>query len=204
MAKRHLCMQRWPWHLTFAFTPYCVDLWGFQHEFRKCRLAAPEPTHFLPSSLKFNGWEACKYTAKDMIWYLLSLPVKSLSFAIFTRGSRNIRPFLPGGLQLLCFCQDSSRDLKFVHKGDSYGRDSKKNTSIKKIMQTRALLEKLVKNTGCTSYSLHGLGDGAAWLGWQDDTILILWEKFQGGRLRRIDLCSATCSQGCNPLHLPV
>lgn len=31
--------------------------------------------------------------AKTRFWYLLSLPVKSsLSFAIFTRGSRNIRP----------------------------------------------------------------------------------------------------------------
>lgn len=91
-AKRHLCMQHWPWHLTSVFAPYCVDLGGIQHEFRKCRLAAPEPRLFLPSSLKRNRWKVCKYTEKDVICYLLSLPVKcSLPFAIFTRGSRNIR-----------------------------------------------------------------------------------------------------------------
>lgn len=60
----------------------------------------------------------------------------------------------------MCFCQD----VKFVHKGDIYGRDSKKkiNISIKKIIQMRELLEKLVKKTGCISYSLCGLRDGAA------------------------------------------
>lgn len=47
---------------------------------------------FLPLSWKLNRWEVCKYTDKDMIYCLLSLPVKSsLSFAIFTTGSRNIR-----------------------------------------------------------------------------------------------------------------
>lgn len=85
-------MQPWLRHWTFVFVSYCVDLRGIQHKLQKCRLAAPEPTPFLPSSLKLNRWELCKYTDKDVVLYLSSLPIKpSLSFAIFTRGSRNIR-----------------------------------------------------------------------------------------------------------------
>lgn len=48
--------------------------------------------HFLILSLKLKRWEICKNADKDNIWCLLNLPVKSLSFAIFARGSRNIRP----------------------------------------------------------------------------------------------------------------
>lgn len=95
MCHRSACSaaRRWPPHLTCVSAPYWKDLGAIQEESLEVEVVSSSTNTFQLLSLKLKRWEVCKYADKDKIWYLLSLPVRSSSsFAIFTRGSRNIRP----------------------------------------------------------------------------------------------------------------